>query len=318
MSLPDSATRLANLAVSGGRKSPPNLAAFQGLGTGMPISARGGPPPEAGYNGSPMPVLTPGTLGREQQFALGGHQYQYNYHTVNNVDTIPVGTVWQFALGPDRIPKGWAIMDGKANARGSGIDMTDRFARGHASEAGTTGGNDTHTHGMNSHTHTVSAHTHSVSAHTHSVAAHTHSLGSHTHAVGSLAASSTTTGVTVSDHTDHAHKIGTYSETEVQSGTGVQTIHGSETTTGAYDTGGSSSATLSHSVNDSGHSHTVTGTTAASSGTTGSDGGGSTGSGGGGTTGSDGGGTTGAAGGATASGSTLPAYATLIWIEKVE
>jgi hypothetical protein len=56
-----------------------------------------------------------------------------------------IGTVKMWALASGSIPPGWAIMNGSANATGSGIDMTNRFVKGSAT-AGQRGGNRFHTH----------------------------------------------------------------------------------------------------------------------------------------------------------------------------
>ncbi len=57
---------------------------------------------------------------------------------------LPIGSVLMWALGAGAIPAGWAIMDGVANAAGSGINMTNRFPRGNATTAGGTGGSTTY------------------------------------------------------------------------------------------------------------------------------------------------------------------------------
>jgi hypothetical protein len=133
-----------------------------------------------------------------------------------------IKTVTQWVGEVANIRPGWALMDGTANTDGSGINMTDIFPRGGLSP-GTSGGSNTHIH-------------------------------------TGATANTATTSITVDDHPDHIHPL-------PESGTPAA---GSDSHSGATDkirtcTEGpheeldcNTPMTLDHTVNDSGHDHTVT------------------------------------------------------------
>jgi len=89
---------------------------------------------------------------------------------------VPVGAIaiWSGALGT--IPANWSLCDGS----GGTPNLIARFIRGApaATDPGTTGGSDTHSHTMTAagaHTHTMGSHSHSHT--TNSAGAHNHRLG---------------------------------------------------------------------------------------------------------------------------------------------
>lgn len=59
----------------------------------------------------------------------------------NDVHDAPVGTIRMRTGTSSDIRQGWALMDGSANAAGSGMDMTDRYPKGATTSGAGTGSN---------------------------------------------------------------------------------------------------------------------------------------------------------------------------------
>lgn len=155
---------------------------------------------------------------------------------------------------------------------GTWEQLKDRFllAAGDTYSAGTTSGSATktiettnlpsHSHGLNSHTHSVGAHSHGLNSHKHSVGAHSHGLNSHTHGAGTYSAASNGT---------HAHGIyvANFSQ-QLQSKDGVvQTPLTPGWSRGiGYWTSGADQ--LVWAGNAGAHTHSVSGSSGAASGST--------------------------------------------------
>lgn len=172
--------------------------------------------------------------------------------------TPTVGMVMMWAIGTGTIPEGWAIMNGTANSignGGSGIDMTDQFVKGNATTAGTVEGA-TATAADGGHQHSIS----SSGAHTHSIG----SSGAHTHTTDAASGNTgiATTGITIDNHDEHYH--GKDSDQCFTPGLESNIIYiwgfpddsTVELTSGVLDGTGSADV-LDHTVNDSGHTHTL-------------------------------------------------------------
>ena len=134
-----------------------------------------------------------------------------------------------------------------------------------------------HTHGLNSHVHGLNNHVHSVGAHSHGLNSHTHGLNSHTHGLNSHVHSlnSHTHGIgsyTAADNGAHSHKFRSYYGFDSNIIYGVKAM-ADETdwcraALSAYNgyTGAAFKVTMLDCAN---HTHTLSGTSGASSGNTG-------------------------------------------------
>jgi hypothetical protein len=201
--------------------------------------------------------------------------------------TLPAGTVTLWAGDVGDIPTGWALMDGTANSvgnGGSGIDMRGLIPYGYsgAGDFATIGGSivvalatgfsgsgtaaltiATNTTGITVDAHSSHTHDTSLAGSTvaslllaHGAAACTVTDSGHTHTVDSFSAnigdSSATSPASVVTSVDASTSLET-------TGITVDTPSLSHTGTGSVSlTSGGPSASLTHSVNDSGHGHTGT------------------------------------------------------------
>lgn len=183
-----------------------------------------------------------------------------------NVDMVfPVGSVITNSsptFNPNTLYEGttWERIKGKVIV---GIDESDsdfnavNKTGGEKSHTLTVGEMPSHTHTAESHTHSIPAHRHGLNSHTHSFSDTTSSSGSHTHSASSSSAGS------------HTHKIYTQSgnRASLTGSDWTQQALKADEKTGDSGSAGSHSHTIT--VNSGGsHTHSVSGTTGAASGST--------------------------------------------------
>ena len=184
---------------------------------------------------------------------------------------MPIGTVLMWALGPGAIPAGWAVMDGTANAAGSGIDMRGKFAKGIATTpSGTPGGSTTYavtgsiTGGGSTST---SSETDTYSGTTDTRTFTDKTTDSQSPSYSGTTATSNLSGFTgstiVADHASHYHNA--FSTASVMAGSDHTVI--TAINTDVYDTiNNRIHATHDHSLSGVGsHSHTYSGSVASHS-----------------------------------------------------